>query len=118
MYSLAVTYHCNRPHQKLVTSQILSCSDWLVGVTILMWLILLGQVGYPGYVLNELHMFKKASPTMQAHFMSPNMPLMKACLMAKPVISAARKYISEASVFWPSDTKSQLIGKDPDAGKD
>ena len=25
---------------------------------------------------------------------------------------------AEASIFWPSDEKSQLIGKDPDAGKD
>ena len=25
---------------------------------------------------------------------------------------------AEAPVFWPSDAKSQLIGKDPDAGKD
>ena len=24
----------------------------------------------------------------------------------------------EAPIFWPSDAKSQLIGKDPDAGKD
>ena len=24
----------------------------------------------------------------------------------------------EAPVLWPPDTKSQLIGKDPDAGKD
>lgn len=50
------------------------------GDYILMWLTLLGQVGYPGYVLNELHKFKKESPTIQAHFVSPNMPLMKACL--------------------------------------
>ena len=26
--------------------------------------------------------------------------------------------VAEASVFWPPDGKSQLIGKDPDAGKD
>ena len=25
---------------------------------------------------------------------------------------------AEAPVFWPSDANSQLIGKDPDAGKD
>ena len=25
---------------------------------------------------------------------------------------------AEASIFWPPDVKSQLIGKDPDAGKD
>ena len=25
---------------------------------------------------------------------------------------------AEALIFWPPDTKSQLIGKDPDAGKD
>ena len=25
---------------------------------------------------------------------------------------------AEASILWPSDVKSQLIGKDPDAGKD
>ena len=25
---------------------------------------------------------------------------------------------AEAPIFWPSDAKSQLIGKDPDAGKD
>ena len=25
---------------------------------------------------------------------------------------------AEAAIFWPPDTKSQLIGKDPDAGKD
>ena len=25
---------------------------------------------------------------------------------------------AEASVFWPLDMKSQLIGKDPDAGKE
>ena len=25
---------------------------------------------------------------------------------------------AEASVFWPPDAKSQLIGKDPDAGED
>ena len=25
---------------------------------------------------------------------------------------------NEAPIFWPSDTKSQLIGKDPDAGKE
>ena len=25
---------------------------------------------------------------------------------------------AEAPVLWPSDGKSQLIGKDPDAGKD
>ena len=25
---------------------------------------------------------------------------------------------AEASIFWPSDAKSQLIGKDPEAGKD
>ena len=25
---------------------------------------------------------------------------------------------AEAPVFWPSEAKSQLIGKDPDAGKD
>ena len=24
---------------------------------------------------------------------------------------------SEAPILWPSDTKSQIIGKDPDAGK-
>ena len=24
----------------------------------------------------------------------------------------------EAPILWPSDAKSQLIGKDPDAGKD
>ena len=24
----------------------------------------------------------------------------------------------EVPIFWPSDVKSQLIGKDPDAGKD
>ena len=24
---------------------------------------------------------------------------------------------AEAPIFWPSDAKSQLIGKDPDAGK-
>ena len=25
---------------------------------------------------------------------------------------------AEAPIFWPPDTKSQLIGKDPDVGKD
>ena len=25
---------------------------------------------------------------------------------------------AEAPILWPSDAKSQLIGKDPDAGKD
>ena len=25
---------------------------------------------------------------------------------------------AEAPIFWPSDVKSQLIGKDPDAGQD
>ena len=25
---------------------------------------------------------------------------------------------AEAPIFWPPDVKSQLIGKDPDAGKD
>ena len=25
---------------------------------------------------------------------------------------------AEATILWPSDEKSQLIGKDPDAGKD
>ena len=25
---------------------------------------------------------------------------------------------AEAPIFWPPDTKCQLIGKDPDAGKD
>ena len=25
---------------------------------------------------------------------------------------------AEASILWPPDVKSQLIGKDPDAGKD
>ena len=25
---------------------------------------------------------------------------------------------AEAPIFWPHDAKSQLIGKDPDAGKD
>ena len=25
---------------------------------------------------------------------------------------------AEAPIVWPPDTKSQLIGKDPDAGKD
>ena len=25
---------------------------------------------------------------------------------------------AEAPIFWPPDAKSQLIGKDPDAGKD
>ena len=25
---------------------------------------------------------------------------------------------AEASILWPPDAKSQLIGKDPDAGKD
>ena len=25
---------------------------------------------------------------------------------------------TEAPIFWPPNTKSQLIGKDPDAGKD
>ena len=25
---------------------------------------------------------------------------------------------AEASILWPTDVKSQLIGKDPDAGKD
>ena len=25
---------------------------------------------------------------------------------------------TEASILWPPDAKSQLIGKDPDAGKD
>ena len=25
---------------------------------------------------------------------------------------------AEASILWPCDVKSQLIGKDPDAGKD
>ena len=25
---------------------------------------------------------------------------------------------TEAAILWPSDVKSQLIGKDPDAGKD
>ena len=24
----------------------------------------------------------------------------------------------EATIFWPSDVKSRLIGEDPDAGKD
>ena len=25
---------------------------------------------------------------------------------------------AEASIFWPPDVKSQLVGKDPDAGKE
>ena len=25
---------------------------------------------------------------------------------------------TEATIFWPPDAKSQLIGKDPDVGKD
>ena len=25
---------------------------------------------------------------------------------------------AEAPILWPSDAKSQLLGKDPDAGKD
>ena len=25
---------------------------------------------------------------------------------------------AEAPIFWPPDAKNQLIGKDPDAGKD
>ena len=30
-----------------------------------------------------------------------------------------RTYVeAEASILWPSDVKNQLIGKDPDAGKD
>ena len=35
--------------------------------------------------------------------------------------SILRGYISEyseAPILWPPDVKSQLIGKDPDAGKD
>ena len=29
-----------------------------------------------------------------------------------------RRTLAEAAIFWPPDAKSQLIGKDPDAGKD
>ena len=28
------------------------------------------------------------------------------------------KFVAETPVLWPSDSKSQLIGKDPDAAKD
>ena len=34
----------------------------------------------------------------------------------KPALTVA--YLNICLLFWPPDTKSQLIGKDPDAGKD
>ena len=32
--------------------------------------------------------------------------------------SLLQHHSSKASILWPPDVKSQLIGKDPDAGKD
>ena len=37
----------------------------------------------------------------------------------QPLIFTGRTAIeAEAPILWPQDMKSQLIGKDPDAGKD
>ena len=37
----------------------------------------------------------------------------------EPLIFIGRSVLeAEAPVLWPPDAKSQLIGKDPDAGKD
>ena len=37
----------------------------------------------------------------------------------QPLIFTGRTDVEgEAPIFWPPDEKSQLIGKDPDAGKD
>ena len=44
--------------------------------------------------------------------------------LAKPkgnqpyIVIGRTKAEAEASILWPPDAKSQLIGKDPDAGKD
>ena len=38
--------------------------------------------------------------------------------MNKESLHMNHTHCSEAPICWPPDTKSQLIGKDPDAGKD
>ena len=38
--------------------------------------------------------------------------------MAELSLPGHQRLGPEASIFWPPDAKSQLIGKDPDAGKD
>lgn len=53
-----------------------------------------GQLSYSGHVLRKLQKFKRASPALQAHFLSAgmlsaNVSLVKACHMAKAIISAA-----------------------------
>ena len=47
------------------------------------------------------------------------------CKEIKPVNSKGNqswifigRTVAQAPIFWPPDVKSQLIGKDPDAGKD
>lgn len=55
-------------------------------------LFLLGQLGYSGHVLGKVQKFKRASPALQARFLSArmlsaNVSLVKACHMAKAIIS-------------------------------
>ena len=46
-------------------------------------------------------------------------PSLKLWLHHKATISVGRTDAeAQAPLLWPSDVKSQLIGKDPDAGKD
>ena len=46
------------------------------------------------------------------------------CTAKRPNLDQPRMFIgrtnaeAEAPVLWPPDAKSQLLGKDPDAGKD
>lgn len=59
--------------------------------------ILLGQLGCSGHVLRKLQKFKRAGPALQARFLSArmlsaNVSLVKACQMAKAIISAAGEY--------------------------
>ena len=40
------------------------------------------------------------------------------CKKIKPVNPKGNQPVAEAPILWPSDAKSQLTGKYPDAGKD
>ena len=52
------------------------------------------------------------SVNMTINFLNP------LCFKYKIYIYIITLYLLGAPVFWPLDVKSQLVGKDPEAGKD
>ena len=63
-------------------------------------------------------MLRKPSFSAQSHLLLLQVPCLHFIKKTNQTWTFIERTDAEAPILWPPDVKSQLTGKDPDAGKD